>query len=121
MPNKRIRTDVDSPVNEVADSVTEKLVFVEVFAGSAKLSKAADQRGFKALPVDYSQNKHRPQHDILIMDLSDPTAQSQLMQTLEDDVPCGLHMAPPCGTCSRARERPLPHLGDSTKTIEGRI
>lgn len=67
MLNKRIRTDVDSPVNEVAGSVTEKLVFVEVFAGSAKLSKAADQRGLKALPVDTSQNKHRPQHDILIM------------------------------------------------------
>lgn len=120
MRNKRIRTDVDSPVNEVADRVSEKLVFVEVFAGSATLSKAADRRGLKALPVDHSQNKHRPQHDILIMDLSDPTAQSDLMQTLEDDVPCGLHMAPPCGTCSRARERPLPHLGDGTKTIEGR-
>ena len=95
-----------------AGSGTEKILFVEIFAGSAKLSNAADKRGFRALSVDHSHNKHSPQHDILLMDLSDASSHSGLMQTLEEDVPGAMHVAPPCGTCSRARERPLPHLGD---------
>ena len=95
------------------DTTTDQLVFVEIFAGSAKLSSAASNRGFKAVSVDHPGNRHRPQHEILLMDLTDSSAQSQLLQTLEEQVPGACHMAPPCGTCSRAREKPLPELGQS--------
>ena len=113
MQHKRIRRDVGNQVGASADSVTDRILFVEIFAGSAKLSNAAEKRGFKALSVDHSHNKHRPQHDIWLMDLSDSSSHSGLMQSLEDEVPGAMHMAPPCGTCSRAREKPVPHLGNS--------
>ena len=112
MQSKRIRYEGESQANGTADIVTDRMLFVEIFAGSAKLSKAADNRGFRVLSVDHSHNKHRPQHDILLMDLSDTSSHCGLMQNLEEDVPAAMHMAPPCGTCSRARERPVPHLGE---------
>ena len=113
MQHKRIRHDVNNQVSDSAGNVTDRILFIEIFAGSAKLSNAAEKRGFRALSVDHSRNKHRPQHDIWLMDLSDSSSHSGLMHTLEEDVPGAMHMAPPCGTCSRARERPVPHLGEN--------
>ena len=113
MQHKRIRHDVNNQVSDSAGNVTDKILFIEIFAGSAKLSNAAEKRGFRALSVDHSRNKHRPQHDIWLMDLSDSSSHSGLMHTLEEDVPGAMHMAPPCGTCSRAHERPVPHLGEN--------
>ena len=88
------------------------LLFVEVFAGSAKLSHSARERGFRTMAIDHGGNQHEPHHEISVYDLTSPVAQSQLLETLEDDVPGSMHMAPPCGTCSRARERPLKGLGN---------
>ena len=59
MQNKRIRYEVESQADGTADIVTDRILFVEVFAGSAKLSKAADNRGFRVLAVDHSQQQHR--------------------------------------------------------------
>ena len=36
------------------------------------------------------------------------------MAELTEDIPSSLHLAPPCGTCSRARERPIPELGNQS-------
>ena len=88
-----------------------RLLFVEVFAGSAKLSSTAYERGFRTLAIDHGGNQHEPHHEIAIYDLTSHAAQSQLLGALEDDIPSAMHMAPPCGTCSRAREKPLPELG----------
>ena len=51
MQNKRIRYEVESQADGTADIVTDRILLVEVFAGSAKLSKAADNRGFRVLAV----------------------------------------------------------------------
>ena len=85
---------------------------MEVFAGSAKLSSAAKQRGFKTMAVDHGGNKHETHHEISLYDLTSPPAQAQLFENLTEDIPGAIHMAPPCGTSSRAREKPLPELGD---------
>ena len=113
MQPKRIHGGANDGSDGIIDASTDQIIFVEIFAGSAKLSSAASNRGFKAISVDHPGNRHRPQHEILLMDLTDSSAQSQLLQTLEEQVPGACHMAPPCGACSRAREKPLPELGQS--------
>ena len=87
-------------------------LFVEIFAGSAKLSGVAKAKGMRTLAVDHSFNKHKPQHAIFCLDLTRPECQEQLMNSLNSDIPRALHLAPPCETCSKSRERPLPELGD---------
>ena len=47
---------------------------------------------------------------MLILDLSDPADVKRLWHLLSHPLLIFVHMAPPCGTCSRALERALPHL-----------
>ena len=107
--SQRLHGSLQQDVND--QEPKNGLLFVEIFAGSAKLSASAHERGFRTLAVDHGNNKHTTHHEISIYDLTSPAAQSQLMAELTEDIPGSMHLAPPCGTCSRARERPLPGLG----------
>ena len=82
--------------------------FWEVFAGSARLSLAASKAGFQVLAVDHQHNRHKPCLPLLMLDLSQPSAQDHLFRLWEQSAPSFVHIGIPCGTSSRARERPLP-------------
>ena len=80
---------------------------VEICAGSAVLSAEAQRRGFQVFPIDHSHNRFRAAAAILVVDMSSPDSRQLLPQLFEAVKPQWCHMGLPCGTCSRAREKPV--------------
>ena len=61
--------------------------------------------------TDSSKNKHKPRCQVFLLDLNLEPARRNLVQLLKDQSVAAVHVALPCGTGSRARERPIPqHL-----------
>ena len=81
-------------------------VFVELCAGSAKLSDAVKQLGYNIIAVDHDKNRHTPRCKLVQLDLSHKHAWDMLDFLLQRVVIAGV-LAPPCGTCSRARGIPM--------------
>ena len=71
------------------------------------LSAEAQKVGFQVFPIDHSWNRFKPKAATIVIDLSResnvPLVES-MMQFLK---PTWAHWGLPCGTCSRAREKPL--------------
>ena len=94
----------------VGKSLNKIFVF-EICAGSARLSRAAGEQGFASIAIDHKSDRScgiSIQH----YDLTDPSHLESLICFIrenKDDIAM-VWMAPPCGTASRARERPLKHL-----------
>ena len=86
----------------------EDLLFIEIFAGTARLSKAAKAVGFQTLPIDKTTER-ASQIYIAQYDLSDDEAVNALMDVIraEKHRIVAVHIAPACGTASRAREKKL--------------
>eukprot|EP00435_Cladocopium_sp_Y103_P008239 s5288_g2.t1 len=82
-------------------------VMVEICAGSAVLSAEAQKKGFQVFPIDHSHNRFRAAAAILVIDLAHPDSRQLLPMLFETVRPSWCHMGLPCGTCSRARERPV--------------
>ena len=84
------------------------LLFVEIFAGTARLSKHAREAGMRVLPVDKT-NARSSQIYIAQYDITDQHQFESLMQVLasEMDHIAAVHLAPACGTASKAREKKL--------------
>ena len=79
---------------------------LEIFAGSARLSQSLQELQFSAIAVDH---KDKASYPILRLDLTDP-AESQILLDLITEhasVIRYIHLAPPCGTCSAARSKPI--------------
>ena len=89
-------------------STKRKLVFIELCAGSARLS--ATFRHFKAHvhPIDSNRNRHKTFVTVFDFDLTQANAWLLLVELMEEIDPDYIHIAPPCGTASAARNRPLP-------------
>ena len=87
------------------------LLFVEVFAGSARLSKTAKDFGFQVLPIDKTTSR-ATQIFIAQYDLADPDSLQQLIDLLHNERHrvVAVHLAPACGTASKAREKKLTKL-----------
>jgi len=84
---------------------------VEFFAGSAGLSFEARRAGFSVISVDHDRNRHRPKVSQVTLDLTSDDSQGIAIKMIQQVRPLGIHLGLPCGTCSRAREKPLPkHL-----------
>ena len=88
-----------------------QLIFMEVFAGTARLSKVVRDAGFQAMPIDKTAERSSQIH----ICLHDFTAADEFNQVLEfisanHDRITWIHCAPACGTASQARNRPLPNL-----------
>ena len=82
-------------------------VFLEICAGSAVLSFYIDSlssQSVQVLPVDYHGNKHNPKVPVTTIDLTEPLQLSILRSLIASGSVVASHIAPPCGTCSRARE-----------------
>ena len=75
------------------------------FAPSAH---AEQQRvGFDAKAVDWKSNQCKPEACCIDVDLTTGDGQELVMEMLAAAGVVYVHLAPPCGTASRARERPI--------------
>ena len=83
---------------------TPKPVFIELCAGSALLSATARERGYSIMPIDWAGNKHRSFAHVVQLDLRKASTWSFVERILECRRVIWMHVAPPCGTASRARE-----------------
>ena len=84
------------------------LLFVEIFAGTARLSKAVKELGVEVLPVDKTSSR-ASQIYIAQYDLTDTAQMEDFMEVLavEKRRILAIHLAPACGTASKAREKKL--------------
>ena len=91
--------------------ILEDLFIIEICAGSARLSKVAHQCGFRTMAVDHSTARANS-FPICVFDLTDADDVERLVSFIEEtaDSILGIWIAPPCGTCSRAREKRLKTL-----------
>ena len=78
-------------------------LFIELCAGSALLSAAARDRGYSILPVDWGGNKHRSFAHTLQLDLRKESTWTFVKRVFDSRRVVWVHVAPPCGTASRAR------------------
>ena len=74
---------------------------LEICAGSGGLSLAFWKRGFEATGIDWQGNRHATKIPLILRDLTDPAQQEEVEQIREGVD--AVHMAPPCGTASEAR------------------
>ena len=108
------QTDSRQPVLPISTNspgdgriLMRRAVFIELCAGSAKLSAACAARGMTALSIDHSSNRHRTRHHVMNLDLSDWQSWEILKTICINHKVVWVHIAPPCGTASRVRERQL--------------
>ena len=98
-------------VDKFSGKSLNKIYVLEVFAGSTRLSKAALEQGFASVAIDHKSDRScgiAIQH----YDLTNPSQLDSLLVFIrenKDDIAM-VWMAPPCGTASKARERPWKHL-----------
>ena len=94
-------------MREEQHSSKDVAVFVELCAGSAVLSSEASKQGFQTFAVDHEMNRFLPKSKIFLLDLSQETSQQLLSDMYRQMRPQWTHMGLPCGTASRAREKPV--------------
>ena len=80
-------------------------IFIEIFAGRGSLSKAASQAGFSVLSIDHEATGASV--PIVQLDLTSSSGTAILWDILSSENILAVHLGIPCGTASRARERPV--------------
>ena len=84
------------------NSLPKTPVIVEIFCGSARVTASLRTLGLSSsFGVDHI--KVNPQGAIKTVDLTTTKGQKILMKWLSSPLVCGVFLAPPCGTCSLAR------------------
>ena len=79
----------------------------ELFAGSCKLSKCLKLHGFSAAGIDHKKCMNRV-GPCIVLDLSKPSSAKFVKDKIDRGHVFFIPMAPPCGTASRARDKPIP-------------
>ena len=87
------------------------LLFIEIFAGTARLSSAMREQQFETLAIDKTSERSRA-FRIAIFDLTDPEQSDELEALIKHEAHrvIAVHLAPACGTASKAREKRLHSL-----------
>ena len=81
---------------------------IELCAGSARLTATLSALGFGTMAMDQKMNRHKQCHPTICLDLANEETVNYLQSFLNTPgYVFYIHAAPPCGTCSRARERKL--------------
>ena len=88
-------------------SHANELIFLEVFAGSGNLSESVRSLGLTVHAIDHVA-KRRTGVSIHVLDLTKSSDVDILLDMALRANIASAHFAPPCGTSSKARERPLP-------------
>ena len=97
------------PPGKSFDGVTTSdLLFLEIYAGTARLSKAAREAGLQVLPVDKTALR-ASQIFVTQYDVTCPDELNALLELIETERHrlLAVHLAPACGTASKAREKKL--------------
>ena len=103
------------PSSRLLPPSTSRPLVLELCAGSALPSCVAKEAGYAVVPVDWGQSKHRPYVHVLQLDLRLSRTWDFIRRLVETRDVVWVHIAPPCGTASRARDigkgpRPLRSL-----------
>ena len=93
---------------------SDELIFLEVFAGSANLSEAMRCKGLLVHAVD-DKLRRQSKVSIHVLDLTRDNDVEVLLDMATHANIGSAHFAPPCGTASKARERPLPEGMESIR------
>ena len=80
---------------------------IELCAGCGQLSASFRDLGYQILPFDHSHNRHHTRVTVYELDLTGPDAYNILHDIILNCNVVYIHAAPPCGTASRARNRPI--------------
>ena len=90
---------------------TSDLLFLEIYGGTARLSKAARDAGLQVLPIDKTSMR-ASQIFVAQYDVTNPEELAALLELIETEHKrvLAVHLAPACGTASRAREKKLSNL-----------
>ena len=96
----------------------QDIIIIEICAGSARLTRAARTAGFRDLAIDHTDSRSCGV-DICTFDLTGAAQLSDLLEYIRRDADriALIWVAPPCGTASRARERPIPGFNDCPKPL----
>ena len=81
-------------------------MFIEICAGSAILASCFREVGWDIIAIDNKCHRFHPLAKICVLDLSLDTSWEYLRWLCKQFPVRWVHAAPPCGTSSRARERP---------------
>lgn len=89
----------------------DEVMFLEIFAGTARLSRAVRDVGMSAMAIDKDSQRAQSVH-IATYDLNEPDQVAALSDFIvkHSHIILWAHFAPSCGTASIARGRPLPKL-----------
>ena len=77
---------------------------IEVFSGTATLCSVAKQYGLDGSLALDKLRKKGARTTIFVFNILDPKDRALLYHWLESDLVVWVHLAPVCGTCSRARQ-----------------
>ena len=86
---------------------SDALITVECFGGCARLTRALCDIGFDGTAIDWIRNKSRPVAPLVLLDLTTEYGRTILFRILRSGRCAYVHLAPPCGTASLARNIPL--------------
>ena len=89
----------------------DEVMVLEFFSGTGRLTRAVKDLGMAAMAVD-KDNKLAQSVHVATYDLNDPDQLAALSDFIRKHhrIILWAHLAPSCGTASRARGRPLPKL-----------
>ena len=94
--------DVQSILDDAKRDQTP--LFIELCAGCGILSATVAALGFDVMAVDHTRNRHKTRVKMFNLDLSKEHSWVVLRHIARECRIIAVHIAPPCGTCSRARE-----------------
>jgi hypothetical protein len=80
---------------------------LELCCGCARLTRELTKIGLKALGIDWVRNNSRPVGPSIKLDLTSKHGQQVVHKALDSGKVKFISAAPPCGTSSRARDRPI--------------
>jgi hypothetical protein len=102
-----VHLEAQEQSNKFAGKSLSNILMVELYAGSARLSKACQQIGVRSVAVDKTTQRSQGSK-IFVCDVTNEGDLNMLKSFLsaEQDNLAWLHIAPACGTASRAREKP---------------
>ena len=90
-----------APEAEAKSTAKTVGLVVELCAGSAMLSSCFYEQGWEVFPVDHVHNRHHPLAKVCNLDLAEDSTWEYLHTVLNQHKIAYVHVAPPCGACSR--------------------
>ena len=85
---------------------------LELCAGHAGYTAALYDHGFEAIGIDWQHNQHDSVIPVMTVDLSTKAGQDLIMRIIDGGRVKYVHMGPPCGTASKAKERRVVQISD---------